>query len=255
MTTILVIAHEWDSVAAQVADTLRSNAFEVVTTAPSLLCGGAVTYLSDRGSTMWASTVPQPSVGHDVAITSADLGAVLNRAMHLDPTGFADEDDEMYATCERAALFTAMIESLDCTVLNRSQGTTLSGPPRLEAEWMAAAVRCGMAVRSMSWTSDGIDLEPLRRDLGAATVIGRRVIASAPVGTAQDWATAHTKPALALADELGCGLLHITLGETLDGRCVITQVDPTPPMVAPHIVVGVAQHLAAGIAPAWAVAS
>lgn len=257
--TVLVIAHEWDAMAGQVVDTLAANAFDVVACAPSALCGGAVTYLSvdglsvddlsADGTTMWASTVPQTSVGAERTISSTEVGAVLNRAIHLDPTGFADEDDESYAGCERAALFAAMVEALDCPVMNRAQGTTLSGPPRLEAEWMATAVRGGIAVRAMSWTSDGVELEPMRHTVGSVTVIGDAVLPDQPVGAAAEWVAASGDRATTLAAALRCELLRLELGETAAGRCVVTQLDPRPASLEPSIVFEIARHLAAGLTP------
>ena len=247
--TVLVIAHEWDTVATQVVDTLHANAFDVVRTTPSALCGGAVTYLSVQGTTMWASTVPQPERGGERTISSTELGAVLNRAIQLDPSGFADEDDESYAACERAALFAAMVEALDCVVMNRAQGTTLSGPPHLEAEWMAAAARCGIAVRAMSWTSDGVELEPMRRELGSVTVVGHAVLPGSPVGAAADWTAALGHRATELAGALDCGLLRLVLGETTAGRCVVTQIDPRPALLEPSIVFEVARRLVADLTP------
>ena len=249
--TVLVVAHEWDAVARDVVSLLRANSVAVATPTPTALCGGAVTYLSAHGNTMWASTVPGPSGLGDLTITSTELVAVLNRSVHLDPTGFADEDDESYAACERAALFTAMIESLECPVVNRSQGTTLAGPPHLEAEWMATAVRCGLTVQATSWTSDGVDLEPMRREVGAATLVGRQVLCTSPVGGVAEWTERHASRMIALGDQLGCELVRLSLGETADGRLVVTRIDPRPPHLEPSVVVSLAQHLTAGLDPIY----
>lgn len=247
--TVLVVADGWDAVAAAVSDVLRSNGFDVVATTASALVGGAVTYLGDGASTMWASSVA-PSLGSgERSIASHEVGAVLNRAVHLDGVGFADEDDESYASCERTALFVAMIESLDCPVLNRSQGTSLSGPPHYEAEWMSTAVRCGLPVRPLTWTPDGVVSAEVRSMSGSVTVIADRVMAESGSVSVERWAHDRRRGLLALAANLGCELVRLDLGETADGTCVVTRIDPRPPALERDVVLELARHLATGLVP------
>jgi hypothetical protein len=232
--TVLVVAHPFDAVAQGVVDRLRDRSATPVVVTPSQLCGGVVTYRNVAGRARWAVDLG------DRVLRSEEVRGALNRARFLEPTGFADPDDETYAACERAALYAAMVESIDGTVLNRSTGATLAGPARSPVELLLAAARHGLPAPRIRMSRSGTEVDPVRRELCSCVVLDGRAHGAPDDGLARG--------SVALAGELGCGFLQLRLAEGGDGRCVVAAVEPFPEQVAAATLDLLAAHLGGGAA-------
>lgn len=246
--TVLVVSHARDRVATAVATHLGDRGRPVVTTTPSALVSGAITYHDEGGRRGWTA-----SVGAGI-VTDDELTGVLNRATHLEPVGF-DEADERYAHAERAALLAALFQVLSCPVLNRSNGATLAGPTPAPLQWLALAARIGLPVRGMTMSAHGVEWAPLSRLLGTVTVVDGHVVddVQASQFVSDDFLPVALARSLgsglvSLADALGCGLLQVRLGVDADDQLVVVDLDPVPAVLEPAALATLVDVLVGGAA-------
>jgi hypothetical protein len=160
----LILAHRDDATARAVAAAVASRhgpgAVRVVY--PAELSVAVWSHRLDSSTTSTNIVLPRPP-----PLASSDIGAVFNRLRLVDAVPFGRAADREYATLETFALVLSWLSSLPCAVINPAQPRGLAGALRGDAEWLALARSCGLAIRGMRVTSNARRFAP--RDWAGCT--------------------------------------------------------------------------------------
>lgn len=179
----------------------------------------------------WRHRVGVPESGAAViagqVLPTAAITGVLTRMPAVQPEMLVhiDTADRDYVASEMTAFLIAFLSALPCRVLNRPSAGALSGPAWRPEQWIRAAARVGIPVRTRQRS---VRLNtPAETEVDVAvelTVIGHRVFGAVEAPLA-GWARS-------LAQAAGVGLLGLGFTRQASGFALAT-VDPSPDLNAP----------------------
>ena len=154
LVRFIILAHPGDHTAVCVASALRRHhgphAVRLVSVDEILLAPRWVHCVGAKG-------VDTTVELHDgTALHSASIGVVFNRLNYVDAAHFAHAPaaDKDYAAMELFALLLSWLAGLPCPVINRPSPAGLGGAVQTLQDWLLLAVRAGLAVPNMRFTSN-----------------------------------------------------------------------------------------------------
>lgn len=177
-------------------------------------------------------------VGGEV-IPSAEIeGVLVRRARVLGwETSRLAPADRAYAAAEMTAFLRSWLCGLGCPVLNLPSATCLSGPGWCREEWLLAAARLGIPVRTVRRSLDPREDSPQDEPAFMATVVGERCL-GAPDREASAWAAR-------LARAANVDLLAVRFGEG-DAGPELLDADPWADVSVPEVADAVLEYLDEG---------
>lgn len=158
----------------------------------------------------------------DGELSSRDLAGVITRLPAVSELELAHivEPDRSYVAAELAAFLTAWLTDLPCAVANRPSAACLFGPFHRQEQWIRAAARAGLRVRSVRRRiAPGSLPWPDAGSTATVTVVGDRCFGDAGIEVQQ--------AALALAASTGVTTLTATFTDA-GPQGLLVAVSPWP---------------------------
>jgi hypothetical protein len=195
--------------------------------------GAAVCTPVDLSSRGWRHYVGTPQAG--VAVINGQLlpataiTGVITRFPAVQPEMLAHiaAIERNYVAAEMTAFLIAFISALPCRMLNRPTAGGLCGPAWRPEQWIRAAARAGIPVRSrrrhVRLNAPAVSEADVTVEL---TVIGDRVFGAAEAPILADWARS-------LAQAAGVGLLGLGFTPQATGFALAC-VHPSPDLDTPE---------------------
>lgn len=175
-------------------------------------------------------------IGGEVVPAAEIEGVLVRRPRVLDwEAGHIVPGDRAYVAAEMTAFLRSWLSDLACPVLNRPSATCLSGPGWSREEWVRAAARLGIPVRTVRWSLDSRAESPEELPVCTATVVGERCL-GASNSESSGWA-------VRLARAAGVDLLAVRFGESEKNGLELLDADPWVDVSVPEVADAVLEYL------------
>jgi hypothetical protein len=176
------------------------------------------------------------------SIAADEIAGVLTRLPYVPERELfrIAREDRRYVAAEMTAFLRSWLSTLPCPVLNRPVPTSLSGPGWCHEQWVHAAARLAIPVRTVrrriAFRADAREAEPVTPN-ATVTVVGERCL-----GTANSVLAAQARR---LARAARVDLLSVRFGGSEDELKLIG-ADAWPDTSSPEVADAILEYLTGG---------